>query len=187
MTKRLPKIASKWLPTRIPDSPQICDFKPLFCVCFETRLPMPLGAILEAPGALRRPLGRPRTPQEAPKRPQETPNSVFSCLHLSKKERERMRCDCCGLGRWSRPRSLVTPPVAGHAPRSLVTPPGRWSRPPEGQEITDHPTTQPPKNSLHPTRCVELAASNSLCCVSVPGLAECAKRLIIWATNDLGR
>ena len=99
-------------------------------------------------------------------------------------------------GLWSRPRSLVIPPVAGRAPRSLVTPPGRWSRPwspvtppvaghaprrwsrpPEGQDITDHPTTPPPKNSLHPTRCVELAASNSLCCVSVPGLAECAKRL----------
>ena len=68
------------------------------------------------------------------------------------------------------PRVLVTPPVAGHAP-------SRWSRPPERQDITDHPTARPPKNSLDPTRCVELVASNSLCCVSVPGLAECAKRL----------
>ena len=78
---------------------------------------------------------------------------------------------------WSRPQSLVTPTVAGHAhgrwsrPRSLVTPTGaghapcRWSRP--------RALVTPPGRS----RCVELAASNSLCSVSIPGPAECAKRL----------
>ena len=95
--------------------------------------------------ASQKPPRGPKVPQEAPRKHQEAPNSISLSSpreRKSERERENVRCDyfifagCASLAgyapcrwHWSRPRSLVTPPVAGHAPRSVVTPPGCWSRP----------------------------------------------------------
>ena len=87
--------------------------------------PQPGNRLPEAP---QRPQEVSRRPQEAPRKYQEAPNSVSLSLPRERKSergRENVRAALAAHApaRWSRPRSLVTTPVAGHAPQSLVTPP----------------------------------------------------------------
>ena len=90
----------------------------------------------------------PEPPQRPPEVPRGRPEAPESCPEAAKGH--QYASPPPQINRNDRPKNH-THGRWSH-PRALVTPPGR-------------------------SRCVELAASNSLCCVSVPGPAECAKRL----------